>query len=146
MARIVVALCVALLVPVLAAAQAGALVAVGGGGTTPEIVAKTLEISGGKAATVVVLPQSSAVEGAGQSSVKMWLEAGAKEAAIVSFTQPDAETALRRATLIWIPGGDQNRFMKAIENLAPAFNLPSGTPFYRRLDLTDLPALHQPHR
>jgi cyanophycinase len=113
--RIVVALCLALLVPVVAAGQAGALVAVGGGGTTPEIVAKTLEVSGGKAAIVVVLPQSSAIEGAGESSVKMWLDAGAKEAAIVSFTQPDAEAALRRATLIWIPGGDQNRFMKGID-------------------------------
>ena len=113
--RILLAVLAVLLFPAFASAQPGALVAVGGGGTTAEIVAKTLEVSGGKAAIVAVLPQSSGVEGAGQSSVKMWLEAGAKEAAIVSFTQPDAEAALRRATLIWIPGGDQNRFMKAIE-------------------------------
>jgi cyanophycinase len=113
--RIVVALFLTLFVPALAAGQAGAIVAVGGGGTTPEIVAKTLEVSGGTAAIVVVLPQSSGAAGAGESSVKMWLDAGAKEAAIVSFTQPDAEAALRRATLVWIPGGDQNRFMKGID-------------------------------
>ena len=62
-----------------------------------------------------MLPQSSAVPEAGDSSVKMWLDAGAKEAAKVAFTDPGAAAKLRRATLIWMPGGDQNRFMKAIE-------------------------------
>src|SRR5918993_3955714 len=93
---------------------AGALVVVGGGGTGPEIVAKALELSGGAGAIVAVLPQSSAVPEAGDSSVKMWLEAGAREAEKVAFTDPAAAEKLRRATLIWMPGGDQNRFMKAI--------------------------------
>src|SRR5574339_892159 len=44
----------------------------------------------------------------------MWLGAGAKEAAKLSFSDPQAGEKLRRATLIWMPGGDQNRFMKAI--------------------------------
>jgi cyanophycinase len=101
--------------PSLAAADRGALVVVGGGGTGPEIIAKTLALAGGKNAIVVVLPQSSAVADAGVSSVKMWLEAGAREAAKVAFDDPNAAAALRRATLIWMPGGDQNRFMKAIE-------------------------------
>ena len=94
---------------------AGALVVVGGGGTGPEIVARALELSGGPQAIVAVLPQSSALPDAGDSSVKMWLAAGAKEAAKVAFTDADAAARLRRATLIWIPGGDQNRFMKAID-------------------------------
>jgi cyanophycinase len=93
----------------------GALVVVGGGGTTDTIVARTLQLAGGKSAIVVVLPQSSAVENAGDSSVKMWLDAGAKEVKKVAFTDADAKAALERATLIWMPGGDQNRFMKAIE-------------------------------
>ena len=88
---------------------------VGGGGTGPEIVARALELSGGKSAIVAVLPQSSALPDAGESSVKMWLEAGAREAEKVSFTEAGAAAKLRRATLIWMPGGDQNRFMKAIE-------------------------------
>jgi cyanophycinase len=88
---------------------------VGGGGTGPEIVARALELSGGKKAIVVVLPQSSAAPEAGDSSVKMWLEAGAAEAEKVAFSDPAAAEKLRRATLIWMPGGDQNRFMKAID-------------------------------
>lgn len=106
----------ALCVPSIASAQPGALVVVGGGGTGPDIVAKTLELSGGKNAIVAVLPQSSAVADAGEDSVKMWLEAGAREAANVTFEDGGAAAAaLRRATLIWMPGGDQNRFMKSIE-------------------------------
>jgi cyanophycinase len=88
---------------------------VGGGGTTPAIVARTLELAGGKGAIVVVLPQSSAVADAGDSSVKMWLEAGAKSARKLDFKDPDARATLDTATLIWMPGGDQNRFMKTIE-------------------------------
>src|SRR5688572_8397149 len=105
-----------LLLPAAAFAQSkGAIVAVGGGGTTDAIVQRTLALAGGKEAVVVVLPQSSAVEGAGDSSVKMWLDAGAKAAAKVDFADPGAKAAIQRASLIWMPGGDQNRFMKAIE-------------------------------
>ncbi len=103
------------LVPAVAFASSGALVVVGGGGTGPEIVARALELSGGTSAIVAVLPQSSALPDAGESSVKMWLEAGAREAEKISFTEAGAAAKLRRATLIWMPGGDQNRFMKAIE-------------------------------
>lgn len=102
------------LVPVLGFA-AGPLIVVGGGGTGPEIVSRALELSGGKSAIVAVLPQSSELPDAGDSSVQMWLEAGAKEAAKLAFTDPGAAVKLRRATLIWMPGGDQNRFMKEIE-------------------------------
>jgi len=94
--------------------KAGAIVAVGGGGTTDRIVARTLELAGGKDAAVVVLPQSSAVATAGDSSVKMWLAAGAGSARKVDFKDPGAKVALESASLIWIPGGDQNRFMEAI--------------------------------
>jgi cyanophycinase len=99
----------------LSAQTPGAIVAVGGGGTTDAIVQRTLELAGGKNAVVVVLPQSSAVANAGDSSVKMWLSAGAKEARKVDFKDSGAKTAIEAATLIWMPGGDQNRFMKAID-------------------------------
>ena len=98
-----------------ALAQPGAIVAVGGGGTTDAIVARTLELAGGKNAVVAVLPQSSAVANAGDSSVKMWLDAGAKEARKIDFADPGARAALEASTLIWMPGGDQNRLMKAID-------------------------------
>lgn len=113
--RRALAVIVLLLLPSVCFARAGALVVVGGGGTGPEIVAKALALSGGRNAIVVVLPQSSAEPDAGDSSVKMWLDAGAKEAEKVSFTEAGAAAKLRRATLIWMPGGDQNRFMKAID-------------------------------
>lgn len=110
----------ALLVVLLSAATTvaqspGAVVAVGGGGTTDAIVRRTLDLAGGSNAVVVVLPQSSAVADAGDSSVKMWLDAGARSARKVDFAAPDARAAVEAATLIWIPGGDQNRFMKAIQ-------------------------------
>lgn len=99
-----------------AGAPGSAIVAVGGGGTTPAIVRRTLDLAGGRAAVVAVLPQSSALADAGDSSVKMWLDAGAQSAQKVSFDdRAAARQALERATLIWMPGGDQNRFMKAID-------------------------------
>jgi cyanophycinase len=115
MKRLVFVLVLCLFIPDLAFAASGALVVVGGGGTGPDIVAKALALAGGKNAIVVVLPQSSALADAGDDSVKMWLDAGAREAAKVAFDDPKAAAALRRATLIWMPGGDQTRFMKAID-------------------------------
>src|SRR5258706_8639622 len=108
-------LCSLLLVSSPAAAQSGALVVVGGGGTGSEIVARTLALAGGTKAIVAVLPQSSAEPGAGDDSVKMWLDAGAREASTIAFGDANAAAALRRAPPIWMPGGDQNRVMKAVE-------------------------------
>jgi len=99
-----------------AAGQSGTLIVVGGGNTGPDIVARTLDIAGGSSAVIAVLPQASAEADAGDGSVKLWQDAGAREAVKVSFAERDAAAAvLKRATLIWIPGGDQNRFMNAIQ-------------------------------
>ncbi len=106
---------VTVLLAVPASAQSpGPIVAVGGGGTTPTIVQTTLALAGGREAVVVVLPQSSALKDAGDGSVKMWLDAGARSARKVAFDDPGAKEAIESASLIWIPGGDQNRFMQAI--------------------------------
>ena len=115
MVRILLALLLGVPLPSPArAADSGPLVIVGGGNVGPDIVSRTLSLAGGKDAIVVVLPQSSAERDAGDWSVKMWLGAGAKEAAKLGFSDPQAAEKLRRATLIWMPGGDQNRFMKAV--------------------------------
>lgn len=115
MRSLLVCLLFAALLPAPALAQPpGALVAVGGGGTTEAIVRRTLDLAGGSEAVVVVLPQSSALENAGDSSVRMWQEAGARSVQKLAFTDAAAREALTAATLIWIPGGDQNRFMAAI--------------------------------
>jgi cyanophycinase len=45
----------------------------------------------------------------------MWLKAGAKESFVVTFAdRAAARRAIERATLIWMPGGSQSRFMDAI--------------------------------
>ena len=100
----------------LTSATPGAIVAVGGGETNPAIVARTLELAGGRNnAIVAVLPQSSALAEAGDSSVEMWKQAGAKDARKVLFDdRAAARRTIETATLIWMPGGDQNRFMKEI--------------------------------
>jgi cyanophycinase len=98
-----------------AAGTDGAIVAVGGGDANDAIVARTLELAGGRNAVVAVLPQSSALPDAGDSSVEMWQKAGARAALKVTFDNlPEARRAIESATLIWMSGGDQNRFMSAI--------------------------------
>jgi cyanophycinase len=110
-----VLLAIALCSAPLHAQTPGAIVAVGGGGTTPAIVARTLELAGGRNAVVAVLPQASELATTGQGSVKMWIEAGARSAREVSFDDREAARAiLREATLIWMPGGSQTRFMEKI--------------------------------
>jgi cyanophycinase len=107
---------ISLLSTLVRAQSPGPIVAVGGGGTTPAIVAKTLELAGGRNAIVAVLPQSSELPTAGDGSVKMWTEAGAKSVRVVSFDNRDtARAILREATLIWMPGGSQSRFMEKID-------------------------------
>jgi len=107
---------IALVSSPISAQSPGPVVAVGGGGTTPAIVAKTLELAGGNNAIVAVLPQASELPTAGDGSVKMWTEAGARSVRVVSFDNREAASAiLREATLIWMPGGSQSRFMEKIE-------------------------------
>src|SRR5947209_8394091 len=100
---------------VLTSASPGPLVVVGGGDTNDAVVTRTLALAGGRNAIVAVLPQSSELADAGDSSVEMWKKAGAKDARKVLFgDRAAARRAIESATLIWMPGGDQNRFMKEI--------------------------------
>ncbi len=95
------------------AASGGALVIVGGGGTTAPICARALELARGPQTKVVVLPQASSVENRGQESAQMWRDAGAAQALVVEFTDAAAaREAIAAADLVWIGGGDQNRFME----------------------------------
>ena len=93
----------------------GALVAVGGGGTTDAILARTLELAGGAGAKVVVLAQASQREEAGSESVEMWRKAGASDVRNVLFDDPsEARRAIEAADLVWMPGGSQNRLLDAM--------------------------------
>lgn len=109
--------------------SAGPLVVVGGGGTPPEVVARAIELAGGPGAVIVVLPQASGTERAGESSVRMFAEAGARSVANWRFVgSPGTEelegpfpsvdetaAAIAAADLIWFPGGAQGRLLQALD-------------------------------
>ncbi len=100
-----------------AADPRGHLVVIGGGTIPDEIYAKALELSGGKATKVVIFPQASELADTGERAVQTWKKAGAAQAISVPLTDPAASIrAVAESTLIWFPGGDQNRLTKAMEN------------------------------
>ena len=92
---------------------AGALVVIGGGDTTTEIIEKTLKLAGGKSAKVAVL--AAANPDYGPDSVAMWERV---EVARVDLVVPQTPAAARKilteADLIWLPGGLQGVFMNAL--------------------------------
>ena len=94
----------------------GALVVVGGGGTGPEIVARRRSSS--PAARTPSLPSCRNPRRC-RTPATHRSRCGSRRARRKQrrfrFTEDGAAAKLRRATLIWMPGGDQNRFMKAIE-------------------------------
>ena len=109
-----------LLVLVLGADPQGTIVAVGGGTTIPAITKRTLELAGGTAARVLIIPQASE-RSDGKSSAAMWREHGATNVSVLDLSDADAAVkAVQSADLIWMPGGDQNRLMKVL--------LPTGVP------------------
>jgi cyanophycinase len=97
--------------------QPGALIVVGGGGTPARVVARAVALSGGESSVVAILPHASSRDGRGVGSAEMFLEAGAGEAFVLEELG-DAATReqLARATLVWMPGGSQNRLMEAVRS------------------------------
>lgn len=94
----------------------GRLMVVGGGGTTPAMVARMLELAGGKDARIVVLPQASSQPDRGKGSLELFAEAGATNSICLDPLEETAGGAeLESAALIWFPGGDQVQLMAALE-------------------------------
>jgi cyanophycinase len=93
------------------------LLAVGGGATHDAITRKALELGGGPArCRMLIVPQASELPDSGERSAKFWREAGAGEVSVLDLADvAKARAAVESATLIWMPGGDQNRLMKAFE-------------------------------
>jgi len=95
----------------------GHLVVIGGGTIPDDVRARTLELGGGTGAVVVVLPQASELPETGPEAVAVWKKAGAARVSALDVTTPAAAiAAIKEATLIWFPGGDQTRLMKALAN------------------------------
>lgn len=91
----------------------GSFLLAGGGATTPAMVRMLAALAGG---VIVVLPHTQAdVERAGQQSVELLQRDGLAQVRCVSTTTPEQIVeALGAARGVWIPGGDQNRFMQRI--------------------------------
>ncbi len=95
----------------------GHLVVIGGGTIPDDVRARVLGLSGGSKASVVVLPQASELPETGPETVEIWKKAGAARAVSLDTANPAAAiAAIKEATLIWFPGGDQTRLMKALTN------------------------------
>jgi len=93
----------------------GHLIIVGGGPMVPQISERALTLSGGKRAHVLIVPQASELSDSGQRSAEMWREAGAERVAVLDLKDKHAAIdAVRKADLIWMPGGDQGRLMEVL--------------------------------
>lgn len=94
----------------------GHLVIVGGGPAIEEIYRRTLELAGGAAARVLIVPFASPDPMAGAKSAEAWQAIGAMNVSVLDLT--DAATALAAigtSDLIWIRGGEQARLMSKLE-------------------------------
>jgi cyanophycinase len=112
-AVLLLAACVA--PPDVAAPRPGALLAVGGGELPPALAARALELAGGPEARLLILPQASERPEAGAESLAFWRAQGAQDARVLDLADPArARAEIAAADLLWIGGGDQNRFMEAL--------------------------------
>lgn len=126
--RIITALlfCASLLSCVASYAQKGTLFIIGGGSRPPAMVQEMIQLSGLDKATAraVVLPLSSSEpDTSAYYAIRQFTRQGIPEEVfrtlIINPTQPPAPTdlqAILQADLIYLPGGDQRRFMRNIEN------------------------------
>ena len=98
-----------------AAASRGHLVLIGGGPTPSDVFTRTLRLAGGRNAIVAVLPQTFPTDSIGDTAVELWKSFGARDVVKVSRIDPEAaDAAIKRATLIWMPGGFQGLLMKTL--------------------------------
>jgi cyanophycinase len=94
----------------------GHLIIAGGGPLPPEVAGRALILAGGKGAHVLIIPQASGRPNAGALSLAMWQKAGARQVSILDLKDRDAAlSAVKGADLIWMPGGNQARLMRALQ-------------------------------
>lgn len=95
-----------------AEAPKGHLIIIGGGSTTDEMPKRAIALSGKEKPVVLVLPQASGRDDAGQKSVAMWTELGAVAALLENDDRAAAHAAVQAADIIWMPGGAQTRLLE----------------------------------
>lgn len=95
----------------------GRLVVVGGGKIEDAVLKRALELAGGPEATIAILPHASESPDAGKKSEDMWRALGATSITVVSdLRDARARQALTTAAFIWMPGGQQTRLMKELQD------------------------------
>lgn len=98
------------------AAPKGHLLIVGGNGTTDDIVKRAVEAAGGAKGKAVIFAQASELAETGPEAVKTWTAAGIGQAVLGDPKNAAAAiAAVKAATFIWFPGGDQNKLTKALD-------------------------------
>jgi cyanophycinase len=101
--------------------SAGALVIIGGNGSTPAIWDRFMELAGGDSAVIVYFPTASAgdIDTTDNSSLRVWRERHPKSAVIMHTRSRDVANSdafvapLRKATGVWFGGGVQSRITDA---------------------------------
>ena len=97
--------------------EPGKLYLMGGGSTTEEVTRAFIAECGGVDSRIVVMPQTREEPWRGASSVELLAEYGAKNVVLLSVDTVEeqdrkiAEGELKLAKGVWIPGGDQRKFM-----------------------------------
>jgi len=103
------------------APSTGALVIVGGGGSTPAIWDRFMELAGGDSAVIVYFPTASAgnIDTTDNSALRVWRGRKPKSAVIMHTRSRDTANTdafvapLKRATGVWFGGGVQSRITDA---------------------------------
>jgi cyanophycinase len=117
----------ALLAPAAAPPPAGALVIVGGGRIPDDVRRRFVELAGGRSARLVVIPTASASADAADAArqyLPVWEKLGAAGVELLhtrrrAVADSDAFVGpLRRATGVWLSGGDQSRLTAAYRGTA----------------------------
>jgi cyanophycinase len=94
----------------------GHLVIVGGGTIPDQVRQRVIALAGGPDVKAVVFPQASELPETGEVTCEAFRKLGATNITWVDVKDaPAAVKAVQEAGLIWFPGGDQNRLMKAFE-------------------------------
>ncbi|MDA0590458.1 MAG: cyanophycinase [Planctomycetota bacterium] len=100
----------------------GALLIVGGGGLTGEMVDRFVEHAGGKKALIAILPISSTQPGSGASMQRYFAARGATNTVVLEQrTRDEVESeeflsVINKAGGVWFGGGRQWHFMDAYES------------------------------
>jgi cyanophycinase len=97
-------------------ASPGPLIVAGGGRMPAALAEKALSLAGGKDARVLIIPQASRSPGAPGYARRIWQRAGAQHIEMLDINDVKAAArAIRRANLIWLGGGMQDRLMAILE-------------------------------